>query len=653
MFRLNMRQILVTLALCCFASVAAAQRSDVPLPHIAANENRASAGTLDNGVLTLHLELREGEWHPGAVNGPAISQQIPVDVDTAAFGEVGHDLEVPGPLIRVPQGTNVHVSVHNLLRNTVFVHGLSEHPDADLKVMELKPDDTEDATFKAGEPGTYLYWAATEPGRIPLTRDPAEVPLSGAFIVDVPGVENRDRVFVLGEWAKNLMTRRLQWVLTINGKTWPYTERLRATQGQPEHWRILNATNGPHPMHLHGFYFHVEGVGDGEHEHYYAPAEVRMVNTEVVPSGGTFDLTWTPDRIGNWLFHCHFLEHMTVHLMPEDFGPSGPPTTTAAPKHEYADDGMARGMGMAGLVLGVTVQARLGTQSEEHGEHPLVGARQHLYVRERRLSAYSPAGLGFYLQGVSKQVGAIGPPLVLNEGVRTAITVTNESKEVTAIHWHGMEDDSYYDGIPGWDGTPHHRAPMIKPGESFVAYITPRRPGTFIYHTHWDDVQQLTGGLYGALLVLPLGKSYDPATDKIFVLGRSGPGDSHDPLVLNGVPQPGVMVLLSGNAYRFRLINITPNDGAQVSLAAFGSTSDRTPMWRAIAKDGADLPPQQAVISKARTTLFVGETRDYEFAPKSPGKFVLRFLNGQNGSEISQVIFVVSPTDRMSTFAAQ
>jgi hypothetical protein len=30
-------------------------------------------------------------------------------------------------------------------------------------------------------------------------------------------------------------------------------------------------------MHLHGFYFHVEGVGDGERERYYAPAEVRMV----------------------------------------------------------------------------------------------------------------------------------------------------------------------------------------------------------------------------------------------------------------------------------------------------------------------------------------------------------------------------------------
>jgi FtsP/CotA-like multicopper oxidase with cupredoxin domain len=624
---------------------------ELVVPPIAANENRVSAGTLDNGVLTLHLEIREGRWHPGPVNGPAISPQIPVAIDTAAFGEAGRGLQMPGPLIRVPSGTDVHVSVHNRLTKTVYIHGLNTHPEAGTHVLELGPDETKDAAFSAGDPGTYLYWASTEPAPSPLARATADIPLSGAFVVDAPGTGNSDRVFVLGEWATNEMTQRLRRVLTINGKTWPYTERLQATQGQPERWRVVNATNGPHPMHLHGFYYYVEGVGDGEHEQYYAPTEVRMVNTEVVPSGHTFDLTWRPDRVGNWLFHCHFLEHMTVHLMPEDFGPAGPPSTTTARNASHAEDGMT--MGMTGLVLGVTVNPQASAPSNETNASATVGAHRHLYVRDRHVSPYSAAGLGFYLAGVSKRVGAIGPPLVVTAGIRTAITVTNDSNEPTAVHWHGMEDDSYYDGIPGWDGTPQHRAPLIKPGQSFVAYLTPRRAGTFIYHTHWDDVRQLTGGLYGALLVLPPNTSYDPATDKVFILGRSGPSDSHDPLVLNGIPQPGVMILVSGRTYRFRLVNITPNDGAQVSLTALSATASRLARWRAVAKDGADLPPQQATVSDAKTAVFVGETRDYEFAPASPGKFVLRFLNAQNGSEISQVIFVVSPTDRMSAFAGK
>jgi len=36
------------------------------------------------------------------------------------------------------------------------------------------------------------------------------------------------------------------------------------------------------------------------------------------------------------------------------------------------------------------------------------------------------------------------------------------------------------------------------------------------------QMTQLTGGMYGALLVLEPGQTYDPETDKVFVLGRSG-----------------------------------------------------------------------------------------------------------------------------------
>jgi hypothetical protein len=43
----------------------------------------------------------------------------------------------------------------------------------------------------------------------------------------------------------------------------------------------------------------------------------------------------------------------------------------------------------------------------------------HLFVRERPATPYAPAGPGFYLEGVSQQVGLIGPPLVLTRGVRT------------------------------------------------------------------------------------------------------------------------------------------------------------------------------------------------------------------------------------------
>ena len=49
--------------------------------------------------------------------------------------------------------------------------------------------------------------------------------------------------------------------LTINGKSWPYTERLRPNVGDTLRWRIINANYLNHPMHLHCFYYDVTTVG--------------------------------------------------------------------------------------------------------------------------------------------------------------------------------------------------------------------------------------------------------------------------------------------------------------------------------------------------------------------------------------------------------
>jgi len=46
--------------------------------------------------------------------------QLPV------FGEEGGPLRNPGPLIRVPEGTRMHVSVRNLYDKPLYVHGLGE-----------------------------------------------------------------------------------------------------------------------------------------------------------------------------------------------------------------------------------------------------------------------------------------------------------------------------------------------------------------------------------------------------------------------------------------------------------------------------------------------------------------------------------------------
>jgi len=81
--------------------------------------------------------------------------------------------------------------------------------------------------------------------------------------------------------------------------------------------------------------------------------------------------------------------------------------------------------------------------------------------------------------------------------------------------------------------------------------------------------------------------------------------------------------LKAGLKYRSRLINITPNNPSlHVSLLA-GSSPVR---WRAVAKDGMDLPSTQALERDARQVVSVGETFDFEFEPALKGDLRLEVL---------------------------
>src|SRR3954471_21455995 len=69
------------------------------IPRVVINDNRHAAGILKAGVLTLRLEARLGDWHPDGEG--AVGATVP------AFAEEGQPTRIPGPLIRVPAGTEI------------------------------------------------------------------------------------------------------------------------------------------------------------------------------------------------------------------------------------------------------------------------------------------------------------------------------------------------------------------------------------------------------------------------------------------------------------------------------------------------------------------------------------------------------------------
>src|SRR5215207_11681300 len=85
-------------------------------PSITVNDNRAAAGRLNQGIVTVKLEARPGTWFPEGDEGPGVG--------VFAFPEEGGPLLNPGPLIRVTQGTVVLITVKNALAaDTITISG--------------------------------------------------------------------------------------------------------------------------------------------------------------------------------------------------------------------------------------------------------------------------------------------------------------------------------------------------------------------------------------------------------------------------------------------------------------------------------------------------------------------------------------------------
>lgn len=575
------------------------------LPVATANDNRMPAGVLKNGVLELKFELRASRWYPEDENG--------AHVDAYAFAEMGGSPQIPGPLIRVPQNTKIHLTIRNTLREASKIAGLNTHPANTPEALSLAPGETRELQFSAGEPGTYLYWATTSNSAIE-DRDGPETTLGGAFVIDGPGASPADRVFVINLWTKDFLTTQAQEVAAINGKSWPYTERLICKTGETLHWRIVNPSTAVHGMHLHGFYFTVDGVGDAASFLRYSEAQRRKVVTEGIDFGHTFDMTWTPERTGNWLFHCH----MTAHMSPSPtLHPPGSKPVSDSSQHDH-------NAGMGGLVLGIIVVP--GSSAEPAPIEAKNPRKLQLVVSDNpvktplyRLELNDPA-LPPKPAEKNPPSSLLGPAIILTRGEPVEIEVKNQLSNPTAIHWHGIELESYYDGVPGWTGSGQQTTPPIAPGTSFVARMAPPRAGTFIYHTHWHDQRQLLNGIYGALIVLEPGQKYHPDSDLNFVFGVGNYPPFGLMLLINGYPEPDIARLRTGKRYRVRFINITDN-ASDLRLRLL--LKDELLSWKVIAKDGQDLPSAQLKTSPADMFLTVGATCDVELQVDKPGNLML------------------------------
>ena len=590
--------------------IVAALAATSPEP-ISINDMRMSAGKLSNGVLTLQLDARDGLWYPDGPKGMA----RPV----AAFGEVGKGLLVPGPLVRVPVGTAVHVSIRNSLDKPLWIYGLGEKRGVADSVL-IAAGAAHEFKFKAGDAGVYYYAGRTTKSPV-FGRDKEDSQLNGMIVVDPAGAKPNDRLFLISWWGSLDSTKvsGLEDGATIvfNGLSWPHTQTINATEGDRLVWQWANVTAAPHPLHLHGFYYDVTGTGDGAKFGALATADERRTVTELMTAGSTMSMAWTPARPGNWVFHCHFAGHMTsMDGLNKDRRHPGAHAKASHDAHGF----------MSGLVMQITVKPKGALKASTTG-----GRAIRLFARSKPNGYGEYTGYGYALGGTADEadvgkLNAPGPLLVLQRNEPVAVNIINQTHEAAAVHWHGIELESFPDGVPGVSGYGKTLLPPIPAGDSLTVRFTPPRAGTFMYHSHSNEMQQISSGMYGAIVVLEPGQKFDAETDKVFVFGDEGPvinliKGPFPGMVLNGTRKPAELELKAGTKYRFRMINIRAEGGVMMSL----QDGEQPLEWKMIARDGADLPAHQVKTTPAKWGFASGQIGDFEFTPSRPGKLLLKF----------------------------
>ena len=239
----------------------------------------------------------------------------------------------------------------------------------------------------------------------------------------------------------------------------------------------------------------------------------------------------------------------------------------------------------------------------------------HLVCEEVRDHEFAP-GLKAHCWGYNGQVH--GPTIEVVEGDRVRIYVTNKLPAATTVHWHGLVLPNGMDGVGGLT----QRA--IPPGETFKYEFTLWQRGTYMYHSHHDEMTQMALGMLGLFIIHPREpKEPRPDRDFVYLLSewkivpgtmRPDPNEMTDfnLLTLNARVYPGTapMVVKTGDRVRIRIGNLSAMDHHPIHFHGHH--------WWVVATDGGEIP---ASARWPETTVLVpaGSTRTVEFVANNPG----------------------------------
>lgn len=215
-----------------------------------------------------------------------------------------------------------------------------------------------------------------------------------------------------------------------------------------------------------------------------------------------------------------------------------------------------------------------------------------------------------------------GPTIEAVEGDRVRIYVTNRLATSTTVHWHGIFLP------PGMDGVGGLTQRSIEPGETFKYEFALRQHGTFMYHSHHDEMTQMAMGMMGMFVIHPR-RAAEPRPDRDFVYllsewkitpgtRRPDPNEMTDfnVLTFNARIFPGTepMLVRRGDRVRIRIGNLSGMDHHPIHI--HGNS------FHIVETDGGVIPlsgrwPETTVLVPT------GSTRTIEFVADTAGDWAV------------------------------
>lgn len=248
------------------------------------------------------------------------------------------------------------------------------------------------------------------------------------------------------------------------------------------------------------------------------------------------------------------------------------------------------------------------------------GVKVYHLVAEEVEHEFAP-GLKAHCWGYNGSVH--GPTIEAVEGDRIRIYVTNKLKAATTVHWHGVFLPNGMDGVGGLNQR------SINPGETFKYEFTVRQHGTFMYHSHHDEMTQMAMGMMGMLVFHPRNPSAGYKVDRDFAIMlsewaiepgtyRPNPNEMNDfnVLTMNARCFPGTAPLVAkkGDRVRIRFGNLSAMDHHPIHLHGH--------YFKIVATDGGQIT-ESAQMPETTVLVPVGSTRDIEFIASNPGDWAL------------------------------